>query len=228
MNWALAIARNRTALLAIVAAIIAMIGGRQARGPMLRAVRNAAMALLRPAESACRRLIVIAARGLVASHVPPRPFIPPVKAAGDNPAASNRAPAFRLADPAKRYRPVLAPDRPAGIPRIRSLWRGPFEPPVAQPPPAKARPAPSMMVDDRGLHRRLAALQAALASLPRQARRFARWRAKQRGQHHGCRPRPPLRIGAPPGHRLMRPRAIDDVLTECNLLAHEALRFDTS
>jgi hypothetical protein len=67
-----------------------------------------------------------------------------------------------------------------------------------------------------------------LANLPRQARRFARWRARQRVRHHGLRPRPPLRIGAPPGHRLTRPRAIDGVLTECNLLAHEALRFDTS
>jgi hypothetical protein len=229
MNWALAIERNRTALLAVVAAIIAMIGGREARGPMLRAVRNAALALLRPAESACRRLIVIAARGLVLKPAPPRPFVQPVTAAGDNPAAGNRSPAFCLTDPAKRYRPVLLPVVPAGVPRIRSLWRSPFEPPALPPPPTVAvKPAPSTMVDDKGLLRRVAALQAALASLPRQARRFARWRARQRFPHHGRKPHSPLRIGAPPGHRLTRQRDVDDILGECNLLAHEALRLDTS
>jgi hypothetical protein len=228
MNWALAIERNRTALLAIVSAIVAMIGGRDARGPILRAVRNAALALLRPAESACRRLIVIAARGLVVKPLPPRPFIPPVKAAtGDNSSAGTRTPAFRLTDRAKRYRPVFVPQTPKAVPRIRSLWRSPFER-IAPPSPPPVKPAPSTHVEATRLLRRLAALESALANLPRQARRFARWRARQRDPHHGLRPRSPLRIGAPPGHRHTRPRAIDGVLAECNLLAHEALRFDTS
>jgi hypothetical protein len=54
MNWPLAIARNRTALLAIVAAIIALLGGREG-GAISRQLRNAALALLRPAEAAARR-----------------------------------------------------------------------------------------------------------------------------------------------------------------------------
>jgi hypothetical protein len=83
-------------------------------------------------------------------------------------------------------------------------------------------------VEAARLLRRLAALETALANLPRQARRLARWRARQRVRHHGLRPRSPLRIGAPPGQRQARPRAIDGVLAECNLLAHEALRLDTS
>jgi hypothetical protein len=227
MNWALAIERNRTALLAVVAAIIALIGGRQSNGPMLRAVRNAALALLRPAESACRRLIVIAARGLLVKPMPPRPFIQPVIAAAGE--GRHRTPAFRLMDRANRYRPLFVPVKPAGVPRIRSLWRSPFErlaPPPPQQPPAK-RPL-STEVDDSGLLRRLAALEAALANLPRQARRFAHWRARQRGPQHGLGPRSPLRVGVPPGYRLTRPRDIDDVLKECNLLAHEALQFDTS
>jgi hypothetical protein len=227
MNWALAIERNRTALLAIVSAIVALIGGRDARGPVLRAVRNAALALLRPAESACRRLIVIAARGLVVKPAPARPFTRPVTAAGHTPAASNRAPAFRLTDRAKRYRPVFVPQTPVAVPRIRSLWRSPFERP-APPPPPPTRPAPSTHVEDTRLARRLAALEGALANLPRQARRLARWRARQSAQHAALRQPSPLRIGAPPGHRLTRPRAIDAVLEECNLLAHEALRFNTS
>jgi hypothetical protein len=228
MNWALAIERNRTALLAAVAAIVAMIGGRDARGPMLRAVRNAALALLRPAESACRRLIVIAARGLVVKPRPPRPFTRPATAADHTPAASDRAPAFRLTDRAKRYRPVFVPLAPKAVPRIRSLWRSPFERIAPPPPPPPTGHAPSPLVDAPRLARRLAALESALANLPRQARRFARWRARRRSPENGLRPPSPLRIGAPPGHRASRPRAIDDVLTECNLLAREALRLDTS
>jgi hypothetical protein len=226
MNWALAIEKNRASILAIVAAIVALIGGREARGPMLRAVRNAALALLRPAESACRRLIVIAARGLVAKPSPPRPFSMPVMAAGDAAAPGNRTPAFRLMDPAKRYPPVFVPVRPRAVPRIRSFWTHPLARPAPPPPPPK--PVPSAMADGKSLLRRLAALEGALANLPRQARRLARWRAKQRPPRRGVRPRSPLRIGAPPGHRRTRPRAIDGVLAECNLLAHEALRLDTS
>jgi hypothetical protein len=230
MNWALAIERNRAALLAVVAAIIALIGGRQSGGPILRFVRNAALALLRLAESACRRLIVIAARGLVATPAQRRPFVPPVTSAGDTPAAGNRTPAFRLIDRAKRYRPVFVPQTPKAVPRIRSLWSHPFARIAPQPPPPvkPARRAPSATVDDRSLLRRLAALESALANLPRQARRFARWRSRQSVRHHGLRPLSPLRIGAPPGQRLTRPRPVDHVLKECNLLAREALRFDTS
>jgi hypothetical protein len=222
MNWALAIERNRTALLAVVAAIIAMIGGREAGGPVLRAVRNAAFALLRPAESACRRLIVIAARGLVLKPAPPHPFVQPVTQATGT--GRNRTPAFSLVDPAKRYRPVLAPVVPAGVPRIRSFWNEPFQRPAPVPAPPPPRPAPSTFTDDTRLRRRLFALEAALANLPRQARRFVRMRAR----HRVLRCRPPLRIGAPPGYRLTRPRAIDGVLAECNLLARDVLRADTS
>ncbi len=58
----LAITRNRQALLPIVAAIVALLGGRD--GLIPRGMRRAALALLRPAESAVRRLIVIATQGL--------------------------------------------------------------------------------------------------------------------------------------------------------------------
>ncbi len=63
MDWALAIRRNRAALLAVVAAIVALLGGRDAgANPIARRLRSAALALLRAAELAARRLIVIAAR----------------------------------------------------------------------------------------------------------------------------------------------------------------------
>ncbi len=63
MDWALAIRRNRTALLAVVAAIVTLLGGRDAStSPIDRRLRSAALTLLRPAELAAPRPIVVATR----------------------------------------------------------------------------------------------------------------------------------------------------------------------
>ncbi len=63
MHWPLAISRNLDALRAVVAAIAALLSGHDHL--IARRLRNAAFAMLRPAEAAARRLIVIAAQGLV-------------------------------------------------------------------------------------------------------------------------------------------------------------------
>jgi hypothetical protein len=237
MDWPLAIARNRAALLAVVAAIVAMLGGREG-GLVARHLRNAALSLLRPAESAARRLIVIAARGLSAK---PRPApvwrIAADAAPGPHDAGAprrRRAPAFRLFDRAKRFRPLLRPLKPAGIPRIRAFW-GPAAPPTAPivaSPAAARRPAdPDAPVDITLLRLRLGALERALSDLPHQARRLARWRARRKpgqgGSHSGS-PGSPLRLGHPPGHRARSGRDIDRVLRDCHLLALDALASDTS
>jgi hypothetical protein len=103
MDWAYGIERHRQALLPVVAAIVALVGGRDGEGPVARGVRRAALALLRPAESAVRRLIVIAARALpaggpaAASAV--RPFPQGLARSGER----KRRPAFRLFDPPQRF-----------------------------------------------------------------------------------------------------------------------------
>jgi hypothetical protein len=188
MDWPLAISRNRAALLAMVGAIVALLGGREAgAGGVARGLRNAALALLRPAESAARRLIVIAARGLVAAprSAKFRPFaagrdmggnagksIDP-NAAG-HAAGLSRPPAFLLFDPAKRFAPFRRAVLPRGVPRIRSFWGAPAPlPPAAPPAPALARPDPLAPVAIGRLRLRLGALERALADLPRQARRLA-------------------------------------------------------
>ena len=64
MDWARAIERNSEALKGIVETLFAMLG----LAPVVRlprSVHSAVLRVLRPAESAMRRLIVIAARGLV-------------------------------------------------------------------------------------------------------------------------------------------------------------------
>ena len=63
MDWAKAITRNSEALKGIIEALFAMLGlaGDVTVGRIPRPLHTAALRILRPAESAVRRLIIIAA-----------------------------------------------------------------------------------------------------------------------------------------------------------------------
>jgi hypothetical protein len=238
MNWPLAISRNRTALLAVVATIVVLIGGREG-GAIARSLRNAALTLLRPAEAAARRLIVIAARGIVAAPRTAPDFASrPVLSSGsgnreDSPQVGlSRPPAFRLFDQPKRFGRLFVPLKPAGVPRIRTFWAALAPSPLVLIPSPEPAVAPQdAPVDATRLRLRLAALERALADLPRQARRLARWRARRLpgpGGGHSGSPGSPLRLGHPPGWRRSGGRAVDAVLRDCHLLALDALASDTS
>jgi len=226
MDWALATRRNRDALLAIVAAVVDLLGGREP-GPITGRIRSAALALLRPAEAAARRLIVIAARGLA---VPPRTasIFPSVPIGGA--ARGSRPPAFRLFDRAKRYTLKLPTLPPNGVPRIRTFWSPPPAQPVSPPPAPPSRYDLNAPVDAARLRLRLAALEYALADLPRQARRLARLRARRVAAARGSSSRTasPLRFGRPPGWRARPLHEVDQVLRDCHALALDALAPDTS
>ena len=71
------------------------------------------------------------------------------------------------------------------------------------------------------------ALEAALQDLPRQAMRLARWRMRQEMSQNPSF-KSPLRPGRPPGHRRRATHAIDELLSECQWLAHYAAMADTS
>ena len=106
MDWTRAIDRNQTALARIVAALFAMVGlvpgGSMEKPP--NAVRLAVLRILRQAESAVRRLIVIAAHGLEVKLPPPRPMPAGLKIPAKGPGtAGARTPAFQLFDPRKRF-----------------------------------------------------------------------------------------------------------------------------
>ena len=75
MDWARAIERNSEALNGIVADLFAMLGlsGSDTLARIPRSVHSAVLRVLRPAKSAMRRLIIIAARGLVVKLAPSRP-----------------------------------------------------------------------------------------------------------------------------------------------------------
>ncbi len=227
MDWARAITRNSEALKGIVETLFAMLGlaGEVTVGRIPRPLHSVVLRVLRPAESAMRRLIVIAARGLVVKTAPsrPKPAGPIAKGGGLSP------PSFQLFDPrknfARRRRRAFARSTPrihffGSDPLVAALWAAPR--PVADP-----APPPDGLVNAERLTRRLNALKLALDDLPRQARRLARWRVR-RETAKAPKFTSPLRPGRPPGYRRKPDHKIDDVLAECHWLAFDAMRPDTS
>jgi hypothetical protein len=228
MDWARAIERNSEALIGIVAEIFALLGiaGTDVVSRIPQPLHRAVLRLLRPAESAVRRLIVIAARGLVVKLATSRPMAAGKVIGKGN---GNSTPSFRLFDTRKNFNRPRRRESTRLVPRIHvfgydprvvALW--PTPQPVPEPPPPS-----DGLVNAARLSRRLQALKSALDDLPRQAKRLARWRLR-REKAINPKFKSPLRPGRPPGHRRKPTHEIDEVLIECHGLAWDALRPDTS
>jgi hypothetical protein len=232
LDWDLAIKRNSEALKGIIAGLFAMLelagGITVARIP--QSLHSAVRRVLWPAESAVRRLIVIAARGLVVKLPPSRP-VPRPKPVGKigKGGGSSRPPSFQLFDTRKNFairRRKFMRNPPRILffgdnSRVDDLWPSPR--PVAAPP----SPPCDALVNAVPLTRRLQILKSALEDLPRQARRFARWQARREAAP-SPKFRSPLRPGRPPGSRRKPTHLVDEVLIECHGLAWDALKPDTS
>jgi hypothetical protein len=231
MDWAGAIQRNSEALKGIIANLFAMLGPADdalvSRIP--RSVHSAVLRLLRPTESAVRRLIVIAARGLVVK-LKPVASRPMPKLAGAIGKGVPSRPSFQLFDQRKNFarrrrgRRVVPRIHIFGNtdPTVAALWAA-HRPIIVDPTP----PPTDGLVNAWRLSRRLQALQFALDDLPRQARRMARWRVRRENMP-SPKFRSPLRPGPPPGRRKKPNHPIDRVLTECHWLAWDAMKPDTS
>ena len=230
MDWDLAIKRNSEALKGIIAALFAMLGlsGEAVAARIPQPLHRAVLRLLRPSESAVRRLVVIVARGLVVKIAPSRPM-PKGHIIGKG--GGHRSPSFQLFDPRKNFaelrqhRVKYAKNPPrihffGSDPRVAALW--PARQPVAAP-----APPPDGLVNAERLTRRLQALKSALEDLPRQARRLARWRMR-RENAKTPKFKSPLRPGRPPGYRRKPVHEVDEVLIECHGLACDAMKPDTS
>jgi hypothetical protein len=228
MDWDLAIKRNSEALKGIVEALFAMLGlgGDTSVGRIPRSVHSAALRVLRPAESAVRRLIIIAARGLVVKLAVSR-RMPKGQMIGKG--GGGRLPSFQLFDPRKNFKAPRHGKAKRLVPRIHvfghddrlvTLWE-------ARPRAAAPVSPPDGLVNAERLSRRLQALKLALEDLPGQARRLARWRVR-REKAKSPKFRSPLRPGPPPGYRRKAIHPIDEVLAECHWLAWDAMKADTS
>ena len=228
MDYTKALERNAQALAAIILALGAMLrAGIIGEGRITKILRLAVLRILTPAESAVRRLIVIAARGLKG----------PFSIGGWSlhwPGESRRREdavtrlTFPLFDPQKRALPP--PPEPRAVPRVRGFGDMLRNPRLAVLVKELAEPLPSAdpTIDARRLYWRLDALQKALGDLPGQARRLVRLTLRRKA---ASKKKPatiaPLRPGYAPGRRKKREHPIDDILAECQGLAHQALN-DTS
>ena len=138
-------------------------------------------------------------------------------------------PSSQLFDPLKRVKPIRVMKSPRIEPRIRFIEYDPRicalfptpRPVVVPPPPPDGR------VSATRLHRRLQAVKSALDNLPRQAKRLVRLQERRKAS-----PWPKstiaLRPGHPPGYRRKPIHEVDEVLTECDGLAWDAMKPDTS
>jgi hypothetical protein len=225
IHWTRAVEINQIALTRIVAEIFALLGlvSGSSFDRLPQALYLSIERLLRPTESALRRLIVIAARGLVVKPLPKRPMPKGLKtsrkAAGPK---VSRLMSFRLFDTRKSF-DFIQPENPVFV-YVKTYSSNPFNPFEQF---RRQYPTQPEKQDDSvnaiQLIRRLAAVKHALETIPRQAQRMARWQA-QRKIMENPKFTSPLRPGPPPGHRQKPKLDVDFVLRECHGLAWDSLR----
>ena len=233
MDWNLAIQHNQTVLLRNVAWLFTWlkleVGGSVETMSRLR--HSTVLFVLRPSESACRRLILVAvfvwgttAVQFVERVAAARRVEKKVSAARDG----NRAPAFRLIDPRKAF--DLFPDRPkyARGPGPRITVFGSDDPVFDRSDlyayQERLNRVPSEDVNAARLCARMNALVRALEDLPKQAQRMVALqdRMKRRRERTGKPNLHPLRPGLPPGFRRRQKHEVDEVLAECHQLVRMA------
>ncbi|MEO4001533.1 hypothetical protein [Mesorhizobium sp. CAU 1732] len=202
MDWKAAIETNRQALKRVLVTLVALAGitgGNNAdrTTTLPRHLHRAVLRLLRPAEAAARRLVIVAARDMdppptrKATQPAPVAHRKPVAHPGTPPKTPARTMTLPLFDPLPRWR---GRRRPAalGVPRIRVPgFSAPSIVALRRPPRADDP------IDAARLALRLQALGRALDDLPAHARRFARWRANRdaisaQNRNHGAALDPPF------------------------------------
>lgn len=240
MDWDWATETNRAALKRVLAMLVAMAGlnggdsllfSRRRAPPfqdpaqaeksklspaltLSRRLHRAILRLLRPAESAARRLVIVFARNVVVTLAPLRPRKPRPKPAilRNGVGTGIVMPAgYRACPPAERTPLLPLTDRLRRPGRQRRVATGCAPrilfPGFAAPSPVRLPPAPG--------------------DLPAQAKRFARWRARRDA---GRIRRPsPLRAGRPPGHSRRPAHEVHAILDTLHDLAFRVLEpADTS
>jgi hypothetical protein len=221
VDWDKAIERYELPLLRIVGSLFALLVSARLAGSGLmvpRHVWRSILFVLRPAESAVRRLIIIAARTLVcaAPKLRRRFSDAPRQSADYSPSTFPVAPVFQLFDPLKRFDFTLD-DGESFSDGSASFGAG--EPDDT---PVNAEP----------LHYRLRALRNAIVDLSKQAERLARYNARRDASPDRFMRLSPMRPGLPPGWRERPKHEVDSVLRECHWLVQyledTPFRVDTS
>ncbi len=178
--------------------------------PTYRQILN----ILRPAEAALRRLIVVVATILNIRVAAARARLAGQPLPDFTKFIRRALPQFPLIDPRKSFAPAPEQETPthqSGIPRISIP--GIFDPVF------ETRSYDD--IDASSIVRRIAALDHALKTLPKQARRLARLMKRRDAAKPGRGRVGPIRPGKPPGYRQRHLHAVDDILDECHWLVRE-------
>jgi hypothetical protein len=234
LDWPLAISKNRQALQQIIAALFMLSGLTSPRNRaevtqrgLPRHVYAAILLILRPAESAVRRLILLvalcgksgtayeslrAADSGLATRLQNWGKLSPIL----------RAPAFALFDTLKSFDPD---DVWSVVPASQMRFQSSFNTVLNPASGFRALADSQEPVPAAHILGRLAAISCALENLPRQARRLVRWQARRYAALKANRPTriTPFRPGLPPGWRQRPFHEVDFVLRECHGLATDLM-----
>lgn len=229
----------RQALLRLVVTLYAMVesvSDENASHLLPRHVRNAILIVLRPAESAARRLIFLQARQMELPEYTAPPKREKSKRTGRAEKRGTRKPRFRLIDP-RKFLEELYPNRRKSAPKPKQSTERQMQVRIAgfdgrpdfviwsEP---KAAQTPDDLLDATAILRRMEALKDALENVPAQAKRMVREMAKRKQAPPGIKRVPPLRYGFPPGYRKRPIHEVDDILRQCSFLARQDPSPDTS
>jgi hypothetical protein len=232
LDWNVVIERQSKGLKAVIATLFAMpvLADGSLMAWIPQGLYRQVLRVLGLAESALRRLIVIAARGLVVKVRPPRPVSEGLKTLKGKKGNSAKQAPFWLYD-SRKFLPELARRRRKFAKRGPRVWS--FDRFMAEPiVPKELAPPPKPeddLIDATRICRRLQALKRAFEDLPGQAKRYLRWKAKRERQSLKT---PmftiPMRPGPAPGHRKIHTHEIDDILDDCHAFAWWPLKPDRS
>lgn len=235
MNWEGAIEKNRADLIRVVAWLFTWLkieeGGSIETLPRIN--HGTVLFVLRPAESALRRLIYVASivYRIAAPILRDRALTGGRKAPKTEGKSETQRPLpFKLIDPRKRF--DLFPDRPkyAKGPGPRITVFGSDDPIFDRSDlyAYQERMAMPRAEEISGVQlcRRLNALKAALDDLPAQARRLVALKARMARLNKliGKPDLSVMRPGAPPGYRRRHRHEVDEILYECQQIALMAIR----
>ncbi len=207
-DWKLAIEKNKATLAQVVAGLFVLvrcapgtIPGSNDKLHLSKNMRNHLATVLRKAEAALRRLLVLFVRvHSVAAKSNNTPQAPLPDFSAFTSAHKNYIPRFNLIDPRKPLRLPLIDETPIGL----------FE------TSGRSHQANETTPNTAHFLRRLAALDHALKPLPAQAKRLARTIERRKTAPPGTGCVGPIRPGRPPGH-CQRPKdEADHVLRECH------------
>lgn len=224
MDWARTIHIYREVLKGIIATFFDTLGleeGETSVGIISRRLYRAVLRELQPAEAAVRRLIVLAARGLVV-ELKPAAKAKAKDASGEKKSTSKRKTtsrrlSFPLFDKRKHSASLGRGDEPDSGRRTFFFTRDAAA-------AASSTALPKGRIDSSRLCQRLQTLMRVLDDIPNQAKRLARLRARRAKVEH-LKHLSPLRLGPPPGQRRKAKYEIDQVLREIHELAFDMLRL---